>query len=114
MRTIVALDLETTGLDPERDTIIEIGAVKFTGNRVEAEFASLVKKHRAECKAEGFSTWARFVAMDKAFNDYELFQLWTEQGVFFVTRLKYNADYRVVKNLPTSSTSRFGQRSSPC
>ncbi len=28
-RTYVALDLETTGLDPERDAIIEIGAVRF-------------------------------------------------------------------------------------
>ncbi len=26
---LVALDLETTGLDPERDTIIEVGAVRF-------------------------------------------------------------------------------------
>ncbi|MFN2119380.1 MAG: exonuclease domain-containing protein, partial [Anaerolineales bacterium] len=46
MQTIVALDLETTGLDAERDTIIEIGAVKFSGNRVEAEFASLVNPAR--------------------------------------------------------------------
>lgn len=28
-RTYVALDLETTGLDPERDAIMEIGAVRF-------------------------------------------------------------------------------------
>jgi oligoribonuclease (3'-5' exoribonuclease) len=25
MRTLIALDLETTGLDPERDAVIEIG-----------------------------------------------------------------------------------------
>ena len=28
-RTYVALDLETTGLDSNRDTIMEIGAVRF-------------------------------------------------------------------------------------
>jgi hypothetical protein len=28
-RTYVALDLETTGLDSERDTILEVGAVRF-------------------------------------------------------------------------------------
>jgi len=39
--------------------------------------------------------------VDRAYNDYELFALWTERGVFFVTRLKDNADYRVVRNLPT-------------
>ena len=30
----VALDLETTGLDPERDRVIEVGAVAFDGERV--------------------------------------------------------------------------------
>jgi DNA polymerase-3 subunit epsilon/ATP-dependent DNA helicase DinG len=45
-RTIVALDLETTGLDPQRDTIIEVGAVKFKGDRIEAEYSSLVNPGR--------------------------------------------------------------------
>jgi DNA polymerase-3 subunit epsilon/ATP-dependent DNA helicase DinG len=37
-RTYVALDLETTGLDPEHDRIIEIGAVRFdeSGREIEA------------------------------------------------------------------------------
>ena len=37
---------------------------------------------------------------DRGYNDYELFGSWTDQGVFFVTRLKDNAVYRAVKNLP--------------
>ncbi len=46
MPSIVALDLETTGLDPEKDTIIEIGAIRFNENRVEDEFSSLVNPRR--------------------------------------------------------------------
>jgi hypothetical protein len=37
------------------------------------------------------------VVMDRGYNDYALFAHWTKQGIFFVTRLKQNADYRVVK-----------------
>lgn len=47
MDTIVAIDIETTGLDPVRDAIIEIAAVKFRGNRVEAEWETLVNPRRA-------------------------------------------------------------------
>jgi DNA polymerase-3 subunit epsilon/ATP-dependent DNA helicase DinG len=46
MPSIVAIDLETTGLDPEKDTIIEIGAIRFNENRVEDEFSSLVNPRR--------------------------------------------------------------------
>ena len=35
------------------------------------------------------------VAMDRAYNDYQLFAEWTAAGIFFVTRLKDNADYEV-------------------
>jgi hypothetical protein len=38
------------------------------------------------------------VAMDRGYNDYALFAKWTEQGVFFVTRLKENAAYEVVES----------------
>jgi len=37
------------------------------------------------------------VAFDRAYNDYKLFGQWTENGVFFVTRLKDNAVYEVVE-----------------
>lgn len=42
MDPIVALDLETTGLDPDQDSIIEIGAVLFTDRRVEDVFSTLI------------------------------------------------------------------------
>ncbi len=37
------------------------------------------------------------VAMDRAYNDYQLFAAWTERDVFFVTRMKDNALYEVVE-----------------
>ncbi len=42
----VALDLETTGLEAERDAIIEIGCVKLIDGRVVAEWTSLVNPGR--------------------------------------------------------------------
>jgi len=44
--TYVAFDLETTGLDPQSDAIIEIGAVKFTREGVVDQFATLVNPYR--------------------------------------------------------------------
>jgi len=38
------------------------------------------------------------VAMDRGYNDYKLFAYWTANGIFFVTRLKENADYMVVED----------------
>lgn len=40
------------------------------------------------------------VAMDRGYNDYSLFGAWCARGVFFVTRLKDNADYQVVERWP--------------
>lgn len=40
------------------------------------------------------------VVIDKGYVDYELFWKWTRQGVFFVTRLKDNARYRIVDEKP--------------
>ena len=47
MPSLVAIDLETTGLDPLKDAIIEIAAVRFSGTRVEAEWTSLINPARA-------------------------------------------------------------------
>ena len=41
-QTLVALDIETTGLDSNNDKIIEIGAVRFSGSEIKAEFESLI------------------------------------------------------------------------
>jgi len=46
MDPIVALDIETTGLDTKEDAIIEIGAVKFNHNRVEDEWTTLINPGR--------------------------------------------------------------------
>jgi ATP-dependent DNA helicase DinG len=46
MNSIVALDIETTGLDSQKDAIIEIGIVRFNGNRIEDEWSSLVNPGR--------------------------------------------------------------------
>ena len=50
MNSIVSIDIETTGLNQDRDSIIEIGAVKFKGHRVEEEWTSFINpgKHIPE------------------------------------------------------------------
>ena len=42
MREYVSLDLETTGLEPKNDRIIEIGAVKITDGTVQETYSLLV------------------------------------------------------------------------
>lgn len=46
-QVFVALDLEATGMDPSRDEVIEIGAVKFRDDQVIAEFESRVRPRAA-------------------------------------------------------------------
>ena len=45
-RTYVALDLETTGLDPDQETIIEVGAVRFGEASAEETFHAVVNPRR--------------------------------------------------------------------
>ncbi|HKW59505.1 MAG TPA: exonuclease domain-containing protein, partial [Candidatus Dormibacteraeota bacterium] len=47
MPEYVALDLETTGLDPARDRVIEIGAVAFTAEEITSALERLVDPGRA-------------------------------------------------------------------
>lgn len=42
MREYVSLDLETTGLEPRKDRIIEIGAVKVRDGQITEEFGTLI------------------------------------------------------------------------
>ena len=46
MYPIVSLDIETTGLDPRRDAIIEIGAVCFDGKEITGRWQSLINPQR--------------------------------------------------------------------
>ena len=46
VNSYVAVDLETTGLDPKRDKIIEIGAVRIEDGEITAEFESFVNPYR--------------------------------------------------------------------
>lgn len=42
----VVFDLETTGINPDRDVIIEISAIKVSGNQAVEEFSTLVNPER--------------------------------------------------------------------
>ncbi|MBA3074343.1 MAG: DEAD/DEAH box helicase [Anaerolineae bacterium] len=46
MSSMVAIDIETTGLDQNKDAITEIAAVRFSSHRVEAEWTKLVNPGR--------------------------------------------------------------------
>ena len=47
MQDYLCLDLETTGLNPKTDKIIEIGAVKVRGGEIAGTFSTFVKPGRA-------------------------------------------------------------------
>ena len=46
----VVVDIETTGLDPQFDEIIEIGAIKYENNKEFGRFESLVKPEEGICQ----------------------------------------------------------------
>ena len=50
------------------------------------------------------------IVEDRGYNDYGLFGCWTDEGVYFVARLKDNAVYRVVTNLPVPRASHSNVR----
>ena len=46
MPSLVVLDIETTGLDSQKEAILEIGAVRFNGRRIEDKWSTLVNPGR--------------------------------------------------------------------
>lgn len=46
IQNFTAIDLETTGLNPKTDKIIEVGAVRVRDGKVNARFDSLINPHR--------------------------------------------------------------------
>lgn len=56
------------------------------------------KKHDVTIARHLMLSPGSIVAMDRAYNDYKMFAAWTVNGVYFVTRLKKNADYEVIKD----------------
>lgn len=46
MPELVAIDIETTGLDPKKDAVLEIGAVRFNRRRIEDKFTTLINPGR--------------------------------------------------------------------
>ncbi len=55
------------------------------------------KKHDVSIAREVPLVPYSIIAMDRGYNDYRLFAHWTDNQIYFVTRLKENADYRVVE-----------------
>lgn len=45
IQNYVAVDLEMTGLNAKRDSILEIGAVRVKNKQVEAEYQALIHPH---------------------------------------------------------------------
>ena len=66
LREWVAFDLETTGLSPESDAIIEIGAVRFSAREVIGEFQAFVNPYRTLPKFIGDLTGITQAEVDSA------------------------------------------------
>ncbi len=61
---------------------------------------SQAKLHNSNVLEMGKLQPRPIVAMDREYNDCEQFFCWTEDGIFFVTRMKDNTVYEVVQDLP--------------
>jgi hypothetical protein len=72
---------------------------------------SKAKMHDAKVLALLGLNAGSIVAMDRAYNDYKQFALWTETDVYFVTRMKENAVYEVAeaRGVPLHRNIRFDE-----
>lgn len=55
------------------------------------------KKHEVKQARSVPLSPGSIVVIDRGYSDYSLFTFWIEKGIFFVTRLKDNAEYEVVQ-----------------
>ena len=56
------------------------------------------KKHDVTIARKVSLSPGSIVAMDRGYNDYRLFATWTENRIYFVTRMKDNAQYTVIED----------------
>ncbi len=45
--------------------------------------------------------YGSIIAIDRGFTDYSLFARWCDEGVFFVTRMRKNADFEIIEHRDT-------------
>jgi hypothetical protein len=58
------------------------------------------KKHEVTVARKLALAPGSIIVMDRGYNDYKLYGSWTKDDIFFVTRLKKNADYRILEDRP--------------
>jgi len=56
------------------------------------------KKHDAPIARKIPLPPGSIVTMDRGYNDYSIYASWTKDGIYFVTRMKENADYTVIEH----------------
>lgn len=69
-------------------------------------FAHVTEGKTADVKVAQTLDFPRgtIVAMDRGYTDYRLYARWTKAGVFFVTRIKANANFLPLKSRPVSKS----------
>lgn len=70
-------------------------------------FATITDGKCNEVKVAQTMTFPKgsIVVFDRGYYDFKLFHKWTTQGVYFVTRLKWNAEFKVVEDRPVPQGS---------